>query len=235
MSKPSIGVLIIEDDPVAASVYEQLIKSTADFTVVGKAETAAAADSMLNVITPELILLDIQLPDANGIDLLFQLKQTYRNVDIIMITAANDAKTVGEAMRGGAFTYILKPIMVESFLAALEEYHSSRQEWQSTNKVKQEDIQRLFKNSQTAVRETNAERAELPKGIDKHTLRKVVEAMRNTTHSLNAEEVGGLIGASHSTSRRYLEYLVSQGQLGVDIVYGQVGRPERKYKQTNGR
>ncbi|UQX52842.1 response regulator [Cytobacillus pseudoceanisediminis] len=120
MTNPSIGVLIVEDDPVASSVYEQLIQNRKDFTVIGKAQTASETIQLLNVITPDLILLDVHLPDANGIDLLFQIKHAHRHVDIIMITASNDAKTVRDAMRGGAYSYLLKPIMVDSFFQHLK-------------------------------------------------------------------------------------------------------------------
>lgn len=230
MTNPLIGVLIVEDDPVAATVYEQLIKNKEDFTVIGKAQTASEAIQLMDVITPELILLDVHLPDANGIDLLFQIKQANRHVDIIMITASNDAKTVRDSMRGGAFSYMLKPIMVESFFSTLEEYHQTRQALQSNAIIKQEEIQRLFQKNVSATEAKN-DMDTLPKGIDKHTLRKVTLTMEDASTSLNAEEVGLQIGASHSTARRYLEYLVSIDLVEVDIVYGSVGRPERRYKR----
>ena len=230
MTNPSIGVLIVEDDPVASSVYEQLIQKRQDFTVIGKAQTASETIQLLNVITPDLILLDVHLPDANGIDLLFQIKHNHRHIDIIMITASNDAKTVRDAMRGGAYSYLLKPIMVESFFSTFEEYSQTRHAWQTNAHIKQDQIQRLFQKSSPAA-ETKHEAEALPKGIDKHTLRKVTQAMKAASTSLNAEEVGMQIGASHSTARRYLEYLVSIDLVEVDIVYGSVGRPERRYKQ----
>lgn len=230
MTNPLIGVLIVEDDPVAATVYEQLIKNKEDFTVIGKAQTASEAVQLMDVITPELILLDVHLPDANGIDLLFQIKQANRHVDIIMITASNDAKTVRDSMRGGAFSYMLKPIMVESFFSTLEEYRQTRQALQSNAIIKQEEIQRLFQKNVSATEAKN-DTDTLPKGIDKHTLRKVTLTMEDASTSLNAEEVGLQIGASHSTARRYLEYLVSIDLVEVDIVYGSVGRPERRYKR----
>ncbi|MFD5852078.1 response regulator [Cytobacillus pseudoceanisediminis] len=230
MTNPSIGVLIVEDDPVASSVYEQLIQNGKDFTVIGKAQTASETIQLLNVITPDLILLDVHLPDANGIDLLFQIKHAHRHVDIIMITASNDAKTVRDAMRGGAYSYLLKPIMVDSFFSTFEEYSQTRHARQTNAHIKQDEIQRLFQKN-TPAAETKHEAENLPKGIDKHTLRKVTQAMKAASTSLNAEEVGLQIGASHSTARRYLEYLVSINLVEVDIVYGSVGRPERRYKQ----
>jgi len=70
----------------------------------------------------------------------------------------------------------------------------------------------------------------MPKGIDALTLSKV-RTLFDTTDaaSFNAEEVGRQIGVSRSTARRYLEYLVSEGVLTADLIYGVVGRPERRY------
>ena len=71
---------------------------------------------------------------------------------------------------------------------------------------------------------------ELPKGIDKLTLDKVQQVLSSVQiPGLTSEEVAFQIGASRTTVRRYLEYLVSQMILNVDISYGGVGRPERRY------
>ncbi|HCU69531.1 MAG TPA: two-component system response regulator, partial [Desulfomicrobium sp.] len=70
----------------------------------------------------------------------------------------------------------------------------------------------------------------LPKGIDALTLGKVRGVFDQTQEAgLSAEDVADLIGISRSTSRRYLEYLISEGTLYADAVYGSVGRPERRY------
>lgn len=217
MTSPSIGVLIVEDDGIASTVYEQLVTRKEEFTIVGKAKTVAEAKQLLNVITPDLVLLDVQLPDGNGIDLLKELKTTYQQMDIIMITASNDATAIQRAMESGAFTYMLKPIVLEHFYQTLDAYRSNRYI--------------LKEHSDTAL-STVSRKEELPKGIDRHTLKKVTDIMKQTVKSLNADEVGKEIGASHSTSRRYLEYLVSIHQVDVEIAYGTVGRPERRYKQA---
>ena len=70
----------------------------------------------------------------------------------------------------------------------------------------------------------------MPKGIDKLTLEKVQQVLSSVQiPGLTSEEVASQIGASRTTVRRYLEYLVSQMILDVDISYGGVGRPERRY------
>ena len=71
---------------------------------------------------------------------------------------------------------------------------------------------------------------ELPKGIDRLTLEKVQQVLSSVqSPGLTSEEVASPIGASRTTVIRYLEYLVSQMILDVDISYGVVGRPERRY------
>jgi two-component system CitB family response regulator len=70
-----------------------------------------------------------------------------------------------------------------------------------------------------------------PKGIDALTLDKVRDTMHRTQH-LNAEELGLEIGASRTTARRYLEYLVSTQEVVAEVSYGQVGRPERRYRRS---
>jgi two-component system CitB family response regulator len=72
----------------------------------------------------------------------------------------------------------------------------------------------------------------LPTGIDKLTLEKIVSVITEEQEGLTAEQVSRSIGASRSTARRYLEYLVSEGRLKADLSYGSVGRPERVYKGT---
>ena len=68
----------------------------------------------------------------------------------------------------------------------------------------------------------------LPKGIDKVTLDKVRLLFDNQTQ-ITADKAGELIGASRTTARRYLEHLISSGELQADLSYGTVGRPERTY------
>lgn len=70
----------------------------------------------------------------------------------------------------------------------------------------------------------------MPKGIDSVTLDKI-RALFSGAESITADEAGERIGASRTTARRYLEYLISSGELQADLNYGTVGRPERCYKR----
>ena len=94
------------------------------------------------------------------------------------------------------------------------------------DQLDQHEVGRALNSGKSELHES----PELPTGIDWLTLEKVqhVFSVRQDS-SLTSEEVSSLIGASRTTVRRYLEYLVSQTILDVDVSYGGVGRPERRY------
>jgi response regulator of citrate/malate metabolism len=228
-----IQVLIVEDDRVAANVYEHLIQKLEGFDVVGTAYTGNEATQFLTIFKPHVILLDIHLPDIHGIDLLREIRKNSRGVDIIPITAANDANTVTEAVRSGVFSYLIKPIDLKKFTEELIRYRMTMKQLQSIETMDQNEID-IFLNIPTPNKVRKQPEANLlPKGIDKFTLKKVREKVQNSALSISAEELAGLMGISDSTARKYLEYLSSINELEVDIQYGVVGRPERKYKWVN--
>ncbi|WP_342669981.1 response regulator [Domibacillus iocasae] len=226
-----INVMIIEDDETTINIYKKFVQKVDGFHIIASASTGKQALDLLNVFTPDLILLDVYLPDIKGTDLLWEIRKEVRSVDVIMITAANDVHTVSEAIRGGAFSYMMKPIMINQFLSTLEQYKKTRDKLSHSAVMEQGDVNRFFgiKNSSSGANHLE-QPEELPKGIDKHTLKKVRTQMKKMTGNINAEETAKAIGASNSTVRRYLEYLVAREEAEVDIIYGTIGRPERRYR-----
>ncbi|WP_249595460.1 response regulator [Peribacillus frigoritolerans] len=230
MSNGPITVVIVEDDENAVNIYKQFTNQLDQFTVIATASTGKQALNILHAAQPDLILLDIFLPDMNGIDLLREIRREYRGIDVILITAANDTETVSEAIRGGAFGYLIKPIIIDKLLATLNQYDMTRRQLHNSNLVNQDKVDTLFRTISNSNTANDVQINSLPKGIDKHTLKMVRSKIQNVNGSLNADELGQLAGISYSTMRRYLEYLVSCDEMEVEVLYGSVGRPERKYK-----
>ncbi|MFJ7990771.1 response regulator [Peribacillus frigoritolerans] len=230
MSKGPITVVIVEDDENAVNIYKQFTNQLDQFTVIATASTGKQALNILQAAQPDLILLDIFLPDMNGIDLLREIRREYRGIDVILITAANDTETVSEAIRGGAFGYLIKPIIIDKLLTTLNQYNMTRRQLHNSNLVNQDKVDTLFRTISNSNAANDVQIISLPKGIDKHTLKMVRSKIQNVNGSLNADELAQLAGISYSTMRRYLEYLVSCNEMEVEVLYGNVGRPERKYK-----
>ena len=149
-----------------------------------------------------------------------------RQVDVIPITAAKEVNLLNEAIHGGVFDYILKPVVFTLFQKTLERYRQTKNQLLNIDQLDQSEVDRALHTASGELSKFQ----ELPKGIDRLTLEKVQQVLSSVQiPGLTSEEVSSQIGASRTTDRRYLEYLVSQMILDVDISYGGVGRPERRY------
>jgi two-component system CitB family response regulator len=226
-----VEVLIVEDDVRIIEINRRFMEKVEGFSVIATATSGEQAKELLSVSQPDLVLLDVYLPDMLGIDLVWYIRQHYRNVDIIMITAAKEIEMVYEAMRGGVYDYIVKPLVFEKFRERMAGYREHFLRKTQTGKVEQDEIDRLLARGWHT---SKPRESMMPKGIDGLTLEKVIHAVNQAKSSgVTAEEVGQMIGASRTTARRYLEYLVEIGRVRADLVYGTVGRPERKYRNSS--
>ncbi|NNN97949.1 response regulator [Vibrio sp. B1-2] len=220
-------VMIIEDDIAIAQLHHRYLTQIEGFEVIGIATTHADAQLQLDILKPDLVLLDVYLPDGTGLDLLQKVRGNNQGCDVILITAARDVETLQQAMRGGVVDYLLKPVMFPRLESALKKYQTQQLELGSVADVDQNVVDKML----TANTSELLTHLRLPKGIDGVTLDKI-RHLFNTPCSLTADEAGEKIGASRTTARRYLEYLISSGDLTADLNYGTVGRPERCYKKV---
>lgn len=226
----TIEVMIIEDNLKVAKAHQLYVEKVPGFTVTGVVNLLADAEQMVEALQPDLILLDVYFPDGNGMDFLDLLRTKHSNCDVILITAAKEVKLLHNALRGGVFDYMIKPVFFERFEEALAKFREHRQKLQQLDDMSQEEVDRFFNRSSGASGSDEQPERVLPKGIDPLTLDKVVARFEESPQKgINAEEMGERIGASRTTARKYLEYLISTGYLKIDIEYGTIGRPERRY------
>ncbi|SEA77327.1 two-component system, CitB family, response regulator [Desulfuromusa kysingii] len=224
----TIEVLIIEDNLKVAKAHQLYVEKVPGFSVTGVVNLLADATHMVDALKPDLVLLDVYFPDGNGMDFLDQLRTSHSNADVILITAAKEVKLLHNALRGGVFDYMIKPVFFERFEEALTKY---RQHWEKLNKLKdmsQEEVDLFFQRATDSS--AGHKMHDFPKGIDPLTLDKIIAIFDESSEKgLSAEEVGSIIGASRTTARKYLEYLISTNALKIELEYGTIGRPERRY------
>ena len=224
----SIRTIIAEDDPRIAEIQHRFLEKLDGFEAIGLAHNLEDCREMINILEPDLVLLDIHFPDGNGLEFLKSLRDENLNIDVILVTAARDVESVKSAMHGGVFDYIVKPLEFSRMRDSLSRYRDHVERLNALDTVEQSDIDGLLPRVKTES-QANPRTNILPKGIDALTLNKVRDLFQTVPKSQGAEMVGQNIGISRTTARRYLEYLVSTNELVVDVSYGGVGRPERHY------
>jgi two-component system CitB family response regulator len=221
----TIEVLIVEDDVRIAEIHKRFTERIDGFKVVGTATTGDQAKDWLEAIQPELVLLDVYLPDMLGIELVKWIRQHFDDIDIIMITAASEVDIIRHAMRGGVIDYIVKPLTFDRFKNSLENYRLKLSKLEVSTNLTSEQIGNLWHGSAQ-----HSQEEESPKGIDRLTLEKLLLCMKEIGgEGITAEELSKQSGVSRSTARRYLEYLIVQKKIFPQLIYGNVGRPERRY------
>lgn len=221
---PSLSALIVEDDPLVAQVNAGYLAQRPEYHVLGTAHSLNEARPLLRRHRPDLLLLDVYLPDGSGLDLLAEARAEGWVSEVILLTAARDAASVQQALSGGAADFLIKPFTQARLFAALEHLAERRAAMRGGEReFTQGALDRLLGHAHSAP---------LPKRVDAHTLERVLEVLRQAGTPQSAEEVGAALNINRATAWRYLEQLVEQGQARLEVAYGGVGRPTKRYRLT---
>jgi two-component system CitB family response regulator len=121
-----IEILVIEDDKRIADIHRRFIEKIDGFSVVGAAHTGDEAKDWIVALLPDLVLLDVYLPDLLGTELMTFIQANSPETDIIFITAAAEIDIVKKAFRSGVVDYILKPLTFARFKESLLSYKEKR-------------------------------------------------------------------------------------------------------------
>lgn len=219
------GVLVVDDDFMVAKIHCRFLATQPGFQVVGVAHSGADALAAVDSERPDLVLLDVHLPDLSGIDVLREVRGRHPEIEVILITAAHELDVVRQAWQGGALSYLVKPFEYPALAERLEHFRS-RRAMLAEQAVDQRQIDQLF--GVTGVAAAPAP-AELPKGLSRETAELVRRALR-ADEPLSSSECAERVGLSRVSARRYLAYLEETGVAQVQLKYGRTGRPERLYR-----
>jgi len=221
-----IGVLIVDDDFMVAKVHAAFVAALDGFEVVGTATTGAQALAEIGRLRPDLVLLDVYLPDMTGLDVLRRLRADGSTADVVVISAARDVDSIRSALHGGVLHYLVKPFDRRTFEERLRQYAALRGELSELDVAGQTDVDRLFGGARGSAPAPAAP----PKGITQETLDLVRQALAAAAEDgLSASECSERTGLARVSARRYLEQLVTQQQADVRQRYGTAGRPERRF------
>jgi DNA-binding NarL/FixJ family response regulator len=101
-------VVLVDDHPAMRAGVKGVLDKTSDISVVGEASTGEQALALIRSTTPDVVLLDIGLPDVDGIALLEEIQRVSTDVKVIMLSCQTDEASVRMAVDGGASGYLTK-------------------------------------------------------------------------------------------------------------------------------
>jgi response regulator of citrate/malate metabolism len=201
-----IRTLVIDDDFRVANLHAAYLRRVPGFEVTGIARTGAEAQQLIAQSRPDLVLLDLYLPDGNGLDVV---------------------GAVRSAMRLGAVHYLVKPFPYELLCERLQSYLAMRQRRDALREFNQRQIDAVF----AAVRPPVALHGRYS-GRAPRTAHAVESLVGEAPTGLTAFEVAEQMGLSRATAQRYLSQLAERGRATIELRYRPHGRPEHVYRLT---
>ena len=121
-----INILLVEDHNVVRNGIRSLIEKETDIKVIAEATNGKKALSLLKEVTDiNIVLTDINMPEMNGIELINQIRSSYPQIQVIILSMLDNEKYVIEAFRVGACGYILKNVSSEELIFAIRHIYTS--------------------------------------------------------------------------------------------------------------
>ncbi|MGB9378346.1 MAG: response regulator [Mycobacteriales bacterium] len=221
-----IRTLVVDDDYRVAKVHAASIDRVEGFTTIGQAHSNEEARSLVQSLRPDLLLLDLYLPDGNGLDLIRSLADRDLNPrpDFIVITAAQDIASVRSAIQLGAMYYLVKPFGFAQLREQLTAYRKLQAGLGQVVVANQHTVDALYGLMRgTADRLADTRRMS-------PTMARVLDTVRAAEQDMSAAEVADSLGISRATAQRYLADMVRRRIVELVLNYGSTGRPEHRYR-----
>ncbi|MEI7475386.1 MAG: response regulator transcription factor [bacterium] len=120
-TRSDVKVLIVDDNYDHAVGIRELINIESDFEVIGSAAKADIACGLIKKHNPDIVIVDMNMPDVDGITAIQEFKKVNENVKVLVLTGYDDSDLVFRAMKVGAKGYILKTMAASQLILAMEE------------------------------------------------------------------------------------------------------------------
>ena len=117
----TIQVLLVEDEPEFLRRFSEAVRSDADLSLVGAVSTGAAAVALLDAMRPDVILVDLGLPDVSGVEVIRHASRLYPDSDVLVVTMFGDDEHVLGSIEAGASGYLLKDQGAGAIVSSIRE------------------------------------------------------------------------------------------------------------------
>ena len=191
-----IRVLVVEDQPKILKAQIKLLETFDEIEIVGEALSGESALAKLDDVKPDVLLLDLGLPQMSGIEVTRQVRQTHKSIEILIFTIFDEEEKVTEAIVAGAAGYLLKGTPVEKIVEAIKDVHAG-------GAVIQPNLARsLLRLIGQNTPPPRAQPGDGPVLTDRE-----LEILQIIAKGLSNNEAAKVVGLSKATIRTHLEHI----------------------------
>lgn len=196
MSSKPIRVMVVDEHGMVRKGIVAFLKNNPQLEIVGEAENGREAVDLCERLTPQVILMDLQMPEMDGITATRIIRSQYPQIQIIALTSFQDRDKVQEALAAGAISYLLKNVTGDDLAEAILDAYAGRAT------LAQEAVRALIQPPPTSP---------APAGFDL-TVRER-EVLGLLIKGLNNNEIAKQLSVSHATAKAHVSNILSK--LGV--------------------
>ena len=203
-SKVTIRVVVADDHAIVREGIRQVLDGTEGITVVGEAANGPAAFEQAQALVPDVVVLDVSMPGASGLEVAKRLKRALPATRVLMLSVYDNTEFVLEAVRAGADGYLLKDSSPSELRAAIRKVVAGESAFSAA----------AARQLSTALREeeANRERAERVASLTAREL----DVLRHVVAGRTNKETASALGISHRTVETHRENILKK--LGVRSV-----------------
>jgi DNA-binding NarL/FixJ family response regulator len=188
-----IEVAIVEDDAALRERYVELIASARDTHIAWAAGSVGEAMQRLESGAPDVLLVDLGLPDGSGLSVISGAKKHYPQCEVMVVSVFGDEENVVAAIEAGASGYLLKDALADSFLNTIRELRAGGSPISPS-------IARILLNRARAPHKSNG----LREALDGDLAERELEILRLVAKGFNFPEISRLLGISNNTVKTHI-------------------------------
>ncbi len=204
-----IRVIIVDDHPFFREGLQRVLVAEGNLDVVGEAADGEEAVEKTKMLQPDVVLMDINLPKMNGLEAMRQIKKLAPEINIVLLTAYDDAEQVYRAIRGGASAYHAKDVDPKQLAKTIQEVHAGRYVIGDTVLTEEKVGEWLLEKFQQFGGELLFAEERFLSPLSPREM----EILRLVVRGMSNKEIAYDLGISHQTVKNHITAILSK--LGV--------------------